>query len=312
MAQMQSRVVVGEEERAVVAGRVRAAVVEGQTGDGRAAGSAALTGHRPCRCAGRRSRERSPRPGRPYRLSQMLRFAAVVAALAAHALVARPAEVATTPESGSSIRLISSQLFQPTSPTQTSLVPGRTREAERVAQPVGDDAVVARRRRRRAGCRRSAAPVSGSRRRMVPSRVDGVAGRPQVLAAQGAALGRGRRLAPAHARRRIAARVERAAVLAAVREVEAGAVAAADVEGPVGARRTGCRSSGSDTAGTSPRARPARCPSSTLPAGLQARQARPRPRNRRRSAPVGSGSRPSCRPTVPQRGGVPPIAASSV
>ena len=38
------------------------------------------------------------------------------------------------------MRLISSQSFQPTSPIQISFVPGRERDAERIAQAVGDDA----------------------------------------------------------------------------------------------------------------------------------------------------------------------------
>jgi hypothetical protein len=57
----------------------------------------------------------------------------------------------------------------------------------------------------------------------------------QVLAAQGAALGRRGAQGGAHAARRVAAGVERTAVLAVVDEVEAGAVAAAGVQVPVGA-----------------------------------------------------------------------------
>ena len=155
--------------------------------------------------------------------------------LPAGAFVARPAEVLDDAVGRETTRLISSQSFQPTSPTQTSFVPGRTRHAERVAQAVGDDAVVGGRRAAVQGLSGSAAPVSGSSRSTVPSksrsdrrRVRGPdcgARRPRPTAA----------LRAADAARRIAARVERHAVLAVVDEVEARAVAAADVERAVGA-----------------------------------------------------------------------------
>ena len=51
---------------------------------------------------------------------------AVVAGHAVDALVARPAEVRTSPPVGFGTRSISSQVSQPTSPIQTSDVPGRT------------------------------------------------------------------------------------------------------------------------------------------------------------------------------------------
>ena len=68
-----------------------------------------------------------------------------------------------------------------------------------------------------------------------PVQAGGVAGGAQVLAAQRAALGGGWGENSADATRRVAAGVERAAVLAVVDEVEAGSVAAAHVQGAVGA-----------------------------------------------------------------------------
>ena len=79
-----------------------------------------------------------------------------------------------------------------------------------------------------------AAPVFGSSRSTVPSRVIGSPRGAQVLAAQGAALGRRRGHGAADPARRVAAGVEGAAVLAVVGEVEAGPVAAGHVQGAVG------------------------------------------------------------------------------
>ena len=108
---------------------------------------------------------------------------------------------------------------------------------------------------------------------------------------------------------RVAARVERVAVLAVVGEVEARAVAAADVERTVGAERERRRSSGSGTAGTSPRSSTLLAArSSTLPLAVSAGEAAADD-----AAVAGRAGRVRARvggtPGVPHRGAVPPIVA---
>ena len=107
------------------------------------------------------------------------------------------------------MRLISSQSLQPTSPIQSSFVPGRIVDAERVAQPVGDDPPRVRRRRSpTSGLPGSAAPGVGIDAEDRAVERDRVAARAEVLGAQRAALGRRRRLRAADAAGRVAARVE--------------------------------------------------------------------------------------------------------
>ena len=138
---------------------------------------------------------------------------------------------------------------------------------------------------------------------------DRVAGRAQVLAAQRAALGGRRGQGRADAAGRIAARVARAPVLAVVDEVEARAVAAARVERAVGAERERRRSSGSGYCWHQSSTSTCSAPVITLPAACS-RESRPlttQPSSSRRAA---SGSASEVAPAVPQRGAVPPIAAS--
>ena len=118
---------------------------------------------------------------------QMARLASTVAGLLTVALIARPAEVLDRPPGGG-IRLISSQVPQPTSPSQTSLVPGRVVMQERVAHS----------RWRRSGRRcwstrgvppgKLASQCSRTIRITVPFRVTGSPEVRRVLGAQGAAL----------------------------------------------------------------------------------------------------------------------------
>ena len=138
------------------------------------------------------------------------------------------------------MRLISSHVFQPTSPIHSSFVPGRNVNAERVPQPVRDDACARGVAGRRAGCRAAPRPSSdrcaGSSRRA--SRIAAsVAGAGSNAGGPGCAARRPRRgaltLVAARAGR-IAARVLR---LSVVDEGEAGAVAAAHVERAVRAER---------------------------------------------------------------------------
>ena len=133
------------------------------------------------------------------------------------------------------MRLISSHAVQPTSPTKRSLVPGLHRRSgtgcgsrsRRCGARSGPSPW-------RPGCRAARRPCPGSRagsRRCRPS------GRRRAMSCERSAppsacrRGQGRPGAP----RRVAARVARVAVLAVVGEVEARAVAAADVQRAVGA-----------------------------------------------------------------------------
>ena len=133
------------------------------------------------------------------------------------------------------MRSISSQVFQPTSPTQISLVPGPEREPERVAQAVRDDPA-------RVGVGAADERVAGSagagvrvdaQDRAVEAGGSPLVRRSWLRSAPPSAVGGVMRAADAA--RRVAARVERVAVLAVVGEVEARAVARADVERAVGA-----------------------------------------------------------------------------
>ena len=86
-------------------------------------------------------------------------------------------------------RLISSQVFQPTSPAQTSVVPGRMVIRKGLRRPYAmirrafASLLAAR------GLSGLPAPVTGSIRAIVPSRLDGIRRRPQVLASKRASLG---------------------------------------------------------------------------------------------------------------------------
>src|SRR4029453_14091496 len=159
---------------------------------------------------------------------------AVVAGLAPGALIAGPAEVLHEAVGGiqDAVDLLP---VVPTDVAGPQLTAVRAeREAERVALPVGDDPLgvhvgIAREgvvRRGRAGGRVDPddAPVQRDR----------VAAGAQVLAAQRAAFGGCGRPRPPPPTGRVAAGVERAAVLAPVGKVEARPVAAAGVELPVG------------------------------------------------------------------------------
>ena len=114
-------------------------------------------------------------------------------------------------------------------------MPGRTAEPERIAHAVGDDPRAFGRARRRSGCRAAPAPVAGSTRRSAPSKLVGSANVRRSWLRSAPPFGGRRRQDGADAARRIAARIQRAAVLAVVDEVEARAVAAADVERAIGA-----------------------------------------------------------------------------
>ena len=133
----------------------------------------------------------------------------------------------------SGTRLISSHVFQPTSPAQSSPVPGRKVKRNGLRKPCATI-------RRRfgsllaiAGLPAAAAPVSGLTRRIAPSsEAVWAAGRRKVWARSAPPCAVGGVSVGA---RRIAARVDRAAVLAVVGPVERRAVARADVEHAVGA-----------------------------------------------------------------------------
>ena len=208
-------------------------------------------------------------------------------------------------------RLISSQVFQPTSPSQTSLVPGRIVMRNGLRRP---EAMI-RRTLAVAGwprwdCPASASPgvrVRGAGRRR-PVRWDRREVRTSWLrSAPPSAVGGASTVAGTA--RRIAARVDGAAVLAVVGEVEARAVAAGHVQRPVGAERECADRVARDTAGTSPRPAPARLPVMTSPAACS-RDSRPEITQPSSVAPGGVGQPSDVAPAEPQRGAVPPIAAS--
>ena len=161
-------------------------------GDRRAAGRARSRRRRPCPRGGRRRTASCRRRAAPYRFSQMVEVRSVVAGLPRVALVARPAEVLDD-RVGRVDDPVDLLPVVPADVADPELArPGPEREAERVAQAVGDDP--ARVRVGAAGERVAGrpAPVAGSTRMIEPSRRGRIAGRAQVLAAQRAALG-GRR-----------------------------------------------------------------------------------------------------------------------
>ena len=227
--------VVGEEERAGVAGVV-AAVVERRPRRGGAPGRAGLAGHDQGRVVPGVVRRRHRSGAGRVQVLADVQIGAVVPRLAACALVARPAEV-VRPRLPRSTRSISSQVFQPTSPTQTSLVRGRTPIRNGFRKPCATI-------RRAFGSELNASglsgrpwPVAGSTRRRAPSSDVGspAVRRSWLRSAPPSAVGGVSDRAGAAGW--VAARVERAPVLAPVGEVEAGAVAAADVERAVVAER---------------------------------------------------------------------------
>ena len=130
--------VVGEEQGAVIGVRVAArSRQEGQAGDRRAAGPAAVAGRRPrlsgCRCS------TASVTSLACRLLQIARPEALVRRRRTELPSQHGQPKLRGAASESASRSISSQVLKPTSPIQTSFVPGPDREPERVAQPVGDD-----------------------------------------------------------------------------------------------------------------------------------------------------------------------------
>src|SRR5207253_7757613 len=129
--------VVGEEERAVVRRRVRAAAVEGEAGDRGAAGRARLAGD-DLRAVVVRVERGDDGAARVQRLAQV-EVRAVVARLPANTLVARPAEVLD----GRVARVADLLDLLPRAPADVAdpelRRAGPERDPERVAQPVRDD-----------------------------------------------------------------------------------------------------------------------------------------------------------------------------
>ena len=165
--------VVGEEQRAVVRGGIRAAGVEGEAGDRRAAdgtglarndlGACGRSEERQCDRAGlrvQRLRRCSGPPRRSPAGERCLRSTATRSSRRRH-------------RSESTTRLISSKMSHPTSPTQTSLVPGRIVNRNGLRRPWATirralgSALPAR------GLSGRPAPVSGSTRSTAPLRAVG-------------------------------------------------------------------------------------------------------------------------------------------
>src|SRR5262249_40411487 len=128
--------------------------------------------------------------------------------LPSSALVARPAEVLDRPGSRGvdAIDLLPRAPADIPDPCLAGARPDS--EAERVAQPVGDDparVLIAAAGQRVIGEPSAGVGTDANER---PAEADRVARRAQVLGAQGAAFSRRPRLNPAHAGRRVAARVD--------------------------------------------------------------------------------------------------------
>ena len=229
--------VVGEEERSQVARGVVAAVVEGQSGDRGASRWAALAVHDRGGVAVGVVREPDCRRSGAIEVLADVQVRAVVTGLAPVALVAGPPEVVDGGV-GDRAEVVDLLPVVPADVTDPDVVRARAdREPEGVAEAVGDDP---------AGVGVGAEPErvarEGSARGLVDAQHgaverDRVRRRAQVLAPQGAALGRGRCQGAAAVAGRVAAGVERVPVLSPVREVEARAVAAAHVERAVRAER---------------------------------------------------------------------------
>ena len=133
------------------------------------------------------------------------------------------------------MRLISSQLVQPTSPSQTSLVPGRMVNRNGLRSPCATIRRAFGSGLPESGFPAAAAPVSGFSRRIAPSRpVESTVVRRSWLRREPPSAVGGVS-ARARAARWIAARVDRASVLPPIGEREAGAVPSGDVERSVGA-----------------------------------------------------------------------------
>ena len=128
------------------------------------------------------------------------------------------------------MRLISSQRPRPTSPIQSSDVPGRKAILKGLRRPCAMIRRALRSGLEKSGLDGQRGPVVGVDPDDRPVEGHRVAARAQVLRAQAAALGRRRREDGADPSGRVAARVERAAVLAPVGEAEGGAVAGGRVE----------------------------------------------------------------------------------
>ena len=217
------------------------------------------------------------------------------------ALVARPAEVLDRRgRARDPVDLLPGRL--PTSPIQISFVPGRNAKRNGLRRPY---AMI--RRAFGSGCRTERVvrePGSGRRidandrpveRHRAP---DGRRG----SGAERSALGRRRRERSPDAARRVSARVRRRSVLTPVDEREARAVTPACVQRAVRAEGEDRRSSGSDTAGTSPRRAPARARSTTSPCAWKRRGgcSTTQPSD---VGPGGVGQGSDVAPGVPQRGG---------
>ncbi len=226
--------VVREEERVAVPGREGGLVVERESRDRRAACRAALPGHhlRPVvvRVVRRGDRRRSLRV---ERLAEV-EVEGVVPTLAPVSLVARPAEVLDAGRG----RLEPVDLLPgvPAHVAGPDLVRARPHgDPEGVAQAVCHDPArvqVGAGRVRVVGHGRAGVGVHAEDR-AVEAR--GIARASHVLAAQGSTLGRGRSHRAATPAGWIPARVDRVAVLAVVREVEARAVTPAHVQRAIGA-----------------------------------------------------------------------------
>ncbi len=217
--------VVGEEERARVGRRIRAALVEGDAGHRRASARARLAGDDLLVVAVPEVRvPDGPGAGRVQALAQR-EVGRVVAGLACGSLVARPAEV----EDGAGARRDPVQLLDgvPADVAQPHLVrAGPDREPEGIAEAVRDQPALVRVGGEGEGVVRQPLARRRIEAEQGPVQAQWIAAGAEILRAQRAAL-----------RRRVAAHVRRAAALAVVGECEARGVAGAHVQRAVGPER---------------------------------------------------------------------------
>ncbi len=225
--------VVGEEERAVVGGREGARLGEGDARDRRAADRAGLAfDHLGRVVVGEVRRGRGA--GAVEALADV-EVGEVIAGLRGDALVAGPAEVGggAARRVGDPVDLLPVVHADVADPGFVGARPDR--HPERVSQAEGDDPLlvrVAAGRERVAGHAGAGVGIDAKDRAAEAGRVRG---RARVLAAQRASLRRRGGEGGAGFARRVAARVDRVPLLAPVGEVEAGSLAATDVELAVGA-----------------------------------------------------------------------------
>ena len=296
--------VVGEEQGVAVGGRVRPSLVEGETRDRAAPERAGLAGDDRARVRVRVVRGVHRRRAGRVEVRADVHAGVLPRRRRGRALVAGPAGVLDRPEHiGDAVDLFPAAEADVPDP---ELGGARAeRDPEGVAHAVGDDPARIQVGAGEERVRRQRRPVIGVDPDDRAVEGDRVAARAQVLRAQASALRRRWTEDGADAARRVAARVQGVAVLAPVGEAERGAVSGGGVERPVGAEL--------DLALRVARVllAPVRDEHGLHPGRAQ-RERRPETTHPSTLPPGGFGHGSEVAPAVPQRGAVPPMAASCV